>query len=99
MSAEDFISLSVVKSQLRVEHGDDDERIEWCIDKGVAIVLDYLKVSEDSFLVGSPPALDVPFHIEAAIMLTIEAIYDKAGDPITDAVKSLLARSRDPAVA
>ena len=75
-------------------------RSKWCIDKAEAIVLDYLKVSAAAFDVGSPAIPTLPFHIEAAMVLVVEQLYDgNAVDPITPAVESLLRRSRDPALA
>ena len=58
------------------------------------IIVGYLKITELTWTVDT-----VPPRVRTAILLTIQAIYDTTDDPITDAVKSLLWRDRDPALA
>lgn len=61
------------------------------------IIIDYLKRPDHGWTVET-----VPFPVKAAILLVLTALFeDREGqqDPISDAVKSLLARLRDPAVA
>lgn len=94
-----LLKLLDVRRAMNIEHDLEDTRIVDCIQAGEAIILDYLKVTENAFLVGSPAMPVVPKHIQVAMILCIEAIYDGVDDPITPAVISILARSRDPAFA
>jgi len=96
-----LLSLPQVKVPLRILDFEDDDRLLWCIDRAEAIVLDYLKVTAAAFQVGSPAVTVLPLHIETAMILVVEQLFDGASenDPITNAVASLLARSRDPALA
>lgn len=89
------LRLSVVKSQVRLEGEQDDARLQWCIDHAEIIIIDYLKVAADAF------DSVLPFHVEAAMVLVVEQLFDgdPKDDPITPAVVSLLARTRDPALA
>lgn len=60
------------------------------------IVIDYIKRPDHGWT-----DEDVPFLVKAAILLTLGAIFDnrEGGDPLSEAVKSLLRRYRDPALA
>lgn len=60
------------------------------------IVIDYIKRPDHEWT-----DADAPFLIKAAIMLVLGALFDnrEGGDPISEAVKSLLHRYRDPALA
>ncbi len=77
------------------------------MDQATDIVLDYLKVGQDS-----PPLWDtetVPGRISAAILLVLQSLYDDsaagamlsglAGGDLKNPVVCLLYRSRDPALA
>lgn len=102
-----LLKLINVKRAMNIEHDLEDTRIADCILAGEAIVLDYLKITERAFLVGSPEQVVLPKHIEIAMLLVIESVYDgprhpitnALEDPISPAVVSILARSRDPAMA
>lgn len=95
-----LVDLDTAKRHLRRDDDADDERIMLIIDQSSAIVIDYLKLPAGTYEAtdGSPD--DVPRMVEAATLLIIESMYDKPEvDPLTDAVVSILRRSRDPAMA
>jgi hypothetical protein len=86
-----LVDIDMVKQHLRYgsDETDADETLSFKIDQASAIILDYLKVDE----------LDqVPEFVQAATLLCVEALYD-GGDPLSDTVKALLHRARDPALA
>jgi hypothetical protein len=60
------------------------------------IVIDYIKRPDHEWTDADAPPL-----VKAAILLVLGAIFDdrEGGDPLSDAVKSILHRYRDPALA
>ena len=95
-----LVDLETTKRHLRRDDDYDDERIVLLIDQASTIVVDYLKLPEGTYEAtdGSPD--DVPRMVEAATLLVIEGLYDRPeSDPLTEAVRSILHRSRDPALA
>lgn len=86
-----LVDIEMVKQHLRydLDFTAADETINFKIDQASSIILDYLKVDE----------LDpVPEFIQAAACLSVEALFD-GGDPLSDTVKALLHRKRDPELA
>jgi len=94
-----LIPLATFKDHLRVDDSTDDVRVERIGGAAIAAVVSYCKaVNEDGLKTGSP--LTLPADIEAAILLVAENMYDRADqDPFSEAVRSLLMRHRDPALA
>lgn len=94
-----LVDLDTVKLHLRRDDDDDDERIVRTMVQASAIVLDYLKISQDSYGGTDGNADDVPMMVEAATLLVIENLYDHPEiDPLSEAVRSILHRMRDPAM-
>jgi hypothetical protein len=94
-----LITLDQAKRHLRM--GDDeDEEIEEKVNEASAIVLDYLKVPADEWAVGA-----VPYLVQAATKLVLGALMENregnadGPEPLSQAVKDLLHRYRDPALA
>lgn len=85
-----LVDVDTVKKHLRIEIDDDDERLQIMIDQASSILLDYLKLDE--------PPDPLPFLIESAACLSVEALFD-GGDPLNDTIKALLHRKRDPELA
>lgn len=99
-----LVSLAEAKKHLRVEHQDDDADIYMKAEQATEIVVDYLKKPDHGWT-----HADVPFRVNAAILLVLTALYDdrdKAemlrgladgdrGNPVV----GLLYRMRDPAIA
>jgi hypothetical protein len=96
---EALITLEAGKNHLQMDHDADDFDIEAKIFEASAIVLDYLKLAD------APAAWAelVPEHIQAATKLVLGSLYknreSEIAEPLSAAVKSLLHRSRDPALA
>lgn len=94
-----ILDIEAVKQELRVDIDDDDERIMRTIDQSVAIVLDFLKVPSDEYE-NEDGDNDFPDIVYAAIVRVVLSMYDNPEkDPLTEAVRSMLHRSRDPALA
>jgi len=87
-----LVDIDMVKQHFRYESDFTaaDETISFKIEQASSIVLDYLKISE--------PPDPLPEFIQSATLLCVEALYD-GGDPLSDTVKALLHRSRDPELA
>lgn len=103
-----LVSLDQAKDHLRVTHDNDDEDIFSKVEQASAIVLDYLKLSVTPTDWGnlsgdSPPGTGVPHLIQAATLLILGELFkgreSSTVDVLSNAVKSLLHRYRDPALA
>lgn len=99
-----IISLEEAKQHLRVTstHADDD--IELKILAASAILLNYIKIDfEDSPLSVPWGVADPPWDIKASTMLILGELNmnreAKDADVLSPAVKALLHRYRDPAIA
>jgi hypothetical protein len=91
-----LVDLDMAKRTLRR----DDERIQDTINIAGAIVLDYLKLTPESYSGTDGNHADVPLLVQQATLLVVESLYDNPEvDPLTPAVVSILMRSRDPAIA
>lgn len=87
-----LIDLEYAKLQLQVEIDDDDERLTRAIEEASSAILDWCHLDTE-------PS-DVPGFVVSATVIATKVIFDKLGDdPLTDAVKNLLRRYRDPAFA
>ena len=94
-----ILDLESIKQELKVDIDDDDERIHSTMTQAALIVLDFLKVASDEYE-DEDGVSDYPDIVYAAIVRVTMALYDSPEkDPLTDAVRSLLHRSRDPALA
>lgn len=90
-----LVSLAAAKAQLRVLHDDDDEDIDRKLSEATGIVIDYLKRPDHGWTEET-----VPYPVSASIKLVLTGLWDdREGDPLTPAVKNLLRRLRDPALA
>lgn len=95
-----LVDLESAKRHLRRDDDDDDTRIVATIHQASAIVLDFLKISQDSYSGTDGDLFGVPLMVEAATLLVIENLYDHPEiDPLSEAVRSILHRLRDPALA
>lgn len=101
-----LVTLEQLKTQLEMDHDESDSFIEELCERASMIVLGYLKLEADAYQEGSPlePA-DVPKHIEAAVLLAGAALFENRDgspdgpQPLSQTVKDLLHRDRDPAMA
>jgi hypothetical protein len=102
-----LVTLTQAKAHLRVDHDLDDADIASKIEQASAIVLDYLKLQSEpsewtNASEGSPPGTGVPALIQAATLLIVGELYAKreaSADALSDGVRALLHRYRDPAFA
>lgn len=96
-----LITLAQAKAQLQMLPSEDDRDSEIILkmEEASDIVVGYLKNSEHGWTDRT-----VPGRVRAAILLVFSNLWahrgdDEYADPISDAVKSLLMRDRDPAIA
>lgn len=92
-----LVDLELAKRHLRIDTDHSDEIVARRIDQASAIVRDYLKVDADEWDIDDTSAATLPFDVEAAVLLVIEALMD-GHEPLSQTVKDLLHRHRDPAL-
>lgn len=93
-----LVDIYQAHKHLRIDDDDADEDLDIKIEQASEIVIDYLKTSNS----GWEDPDTVPYPIQAATLLVLGVLWEEregAVDPLTDAVKSLLHRFRDPALA
>ena len=93
-----LVDIETAKRHLRIDTDDSDENLARKIEQASAIVRDYLKVDDDEWDIDDTSASVLPYEVEAAVLLVMEALYDGT-EPLSQAVKDLLHRHRDPALA
>jgi hypothetical protein len=103
-----LITLSEAKRQLMIATADTthDTDISERIANVTDILMDYLKLAafpDDWYTDASPPLLIVPGRVKGAALLMLTDLNENREgsktDIISPAVKSILMRSRDPALA
>ncbi len=109
----DLVTLERAKEHLRVTGSESDDDILGKISQASDFVLNYLKIADlvaDSSPPTSPAVTDiwppygiVPGEVEAATLLVLGELYEKReaadADVLSQAVRDLLHRRRDPALA
>ncbi len=104
----DLVTLAEGKRQLNIAVLDTtrDTDVGDKITMASDIVMDYLKLAEipdDWYTDDSPPVLAVPARVKGATLVMLTDLYENREgsktDVISPAVKSLLMRTRDPALA
>jgi hypothetical protein len=94
-----ILDIEAAKRQVRRIDDDDDERIVLALDQASVVVLDYLKMELDVYENDDGDS-DYPVLVAAAVLLVMQCLYETPEkEPLTDAVKSILHRQRDPALA
>jgi hypothetical protein len=100
-----LLTLDDLKLHLRIEDDYHDDRLEQILDDASGIVLDYLKVEDSQWQTTSGEPDSVPYAVRAATKLVAGALFENlegnegGPDPLSETVKSLLHRFRDPAIA
>lgn len=90
-----LLTLAEAKTDLRVEGNDEDADVTLKMEAATEIVIDYIKQPDHTWT-----AADCPFLIKAAVMLVLRNLYDaQDAHPLTEGVKAILHRFRDPALA
>lgn len=89
-----LITIEEARDQLKAYSQAYDE-IDRLREEASAIVLDYVTVEEKEDWTEET----APFNVKSAVKIALTVLYDHRTDnPLTDGVKSLLRRLRDPAV-
>lgn len=96
-----LITVDQAKLHLRIDAdtAEHDELLELVVPMASAIVLDYLKRDAASWQTTAGAPEDVPGPVQAATLLVMEALVDGVDEPLSQPVKNLLHRYRDPALA
>lgn len=101
-----IVDLESAKEHLRVDHDQDDAQILIKLEQASAIVVNYLNKPVGTWELGAETDVDsdtddAPYPVQAATLLVLGALYRdrEGGDPLSQAVKDLLARYRDPVMA
>jgi hypothetical protein len=101
----EIITLVQAKAHLRVTTSGSDVNIAMKVAQANSIVMDYLKLSalpSDWDSVGSPTG-EIPPLVQAAALLIVAELYQNSAasdaDLLSEGVRSLLRRYRDPALA
>lgn len=89
-----LVDLPTVRDRLRIDATDDQVDVERIIAEATDIVIGYLKIETPVWSIAT-----VPERIRTAILLVCRAIYDGEDAVISQAVKDVLHRDRDPALA
>lgn len=94
-----IITLDMVKDEVGRMDDMHDAMLQRKLSEGTAIVLDYLKVAADQYEDDNGDN-DVPAIVGAAIISVTKMLYERPDDdPLTEGVKNILHRLRDPALA
>lgn len=105
-----LVTLDEAKNHLHIEleNTDHDDDLDLKREAASAILLDYLKVSEDYWQDSNSAPVSPPYLIRAATLLILGALFENregnpagqgVAEPLSQAVKDLVHRYRDPALA
>lgn len=95
-----IVDLETAKRNLHVVDDDDDENLMLLLETASEIVVDFLKLEPGTYDIDASPRIEPPKAVTIATLLVLENLYDRpTEDPLTDAVRSVLHRRRDPALA
>lgn len=100
-----LITLDQAKLHLRIDNDDHDDQLEEIIEDASGIILDYLKMESTAYQTTAGEPEDVPRSVVSAVKLGVSALFenpeqDERGPLVlSQTVKNLLMRLRDPAIA
>lgn len=89
-----LVTIEDAKARLQIDFDDKDADLESMVEEATDIVVGYIKQPDHEW---TPET--VPYRIKSAILLGVKSLFDGDGEVLTDAVKSILHRDRDPALA
>lgn len=94
-----LVTIQDVRERLRIDAPDDDFDVQAMTEQATDIVIDYLKKPDHTWTLETAPA-----RIKAAILLVVGRLYlDREGQLdggiLSETVKALVHRDRDPAIA
>lgn len=100
-----LITVDQAKLHLRIDNDDHDDKLQEIISDVSEIILDYLKVDSALWQTTDGEPEDVPGAVRAAVKLGVSAMFEnpeqdeKGPLVLSQTVKNLLMRLRDPAIA
>ncbi|WP_226576662.1 head-tail connector protein [Acuticoccus sediminis] len=89
-----LVTSEQVADRARIDPAHTSADLEYIADEATDIVIGYLKKPDHGWTIET-----VPPRIRTAIIMVAKALYDDEETVLSDAVKSLLHRDRDPALA
>ena len=94
-----LVDLDKAKGHLNMDHDAADEVIYSKIEQASDIIVNYLKLEDpDLWDPDNTEGETLPPTVEAAVLLVVQALFD-GGDPLSQTVRDLVHRYRDPALA
>lgn len=100
-----LITVDQAKLHLRLDTDDHDDLLEEIVSDVSGIILDYLKLASTAYQTTSGEPDDVPAPVKAATKLGVSAMFENpeqlpdGPQVLSQTVKDLLHRLRDPALA
>jgi hypothetical protein len=99
-----LVTLEEIKDRLRIDTDASDTDLLRMADEATEIVLNYLKrpqeLPSDDDAYDEPWTPDtVPGSVRSAILLVVRSLHDEVDEPLSDTVRALVHRYRDPAMA
>lgn len=103
----ELVTFEQMKEHLRVDHDEDDQKIQDIVLQASIIVWDHIKGDDYEFdwVTSSGSPMEVPMSIQAATLLVGGSLYENADgseagpQPLSNAVRALLTPRRDPELA
>lgn len=92
-----LVDLKTAKEDLRLDEDYADDVVVSKIEQASAIIVDYCKVDASLWDPDDTSAVPVPGEVEAACLLIVRALFDQNDAPLSQNVRDLLHRHRDPA--
>lgn len=100
-----LITVDQAKLHLRLDTDDHDDLLEEIVSDVSGIILDYLKLESTAYQTTAGEPDDVPAAVKAAVKLGVSAMFENpeqlpdGPQVLSQTVKDLLHRLRDPAMA
>ena len=100
-----LITVDQAKLHLRLDTDDHDDLLEEIVSDVSGIILDYLKMDSTAYQTTDGEPDDVPAAVKAAVKLGVSAMFENpeqlpdGPQVLSQTVKDLLHRLRDPALA
>lgn len=94
-----IVTLDIIKQEVGRLDDFHDDMLTRKVDEAEAIVIDYLKVAATTYQ-DTDGNNDFPPVIASSVIAVARTLYEKPeDDPLSDGVKNILHRLRDPALA
>ena len=93
-----IVTLTQINQQLRDPPVADSDELTAIGERATVILLDFLKVDSTSYQDSNGDPQDVPPLLVAACLMIAQRLYDGLDPIISDSIKDLVRRYRDPAL-